>query len=428
MSDFTPLREAIDSLAGQSLAPDFDSLRRRSARRGRRRVVVVAASAATVVAASVLAVTGLGDDRGETQPAVPVVPRPDTGPNGWIAVQRDGSIVLVRPGGDLRPLDASGSQGRTAVCPAWSPDGSRLMFGRYAGTPEVPSGPAELVVVAIGADGRAGTPTAIPLNGYPAPSLDNPQPRPCGTWAPDGRWIAFAGLGEVWLVDSQSGTTRRLPNLWPSDIAWRPGTDELAIAGDVGSDPEGRTLRSQVTVHSVSTGESRQLGSVEAAQISWSPDGSSLAYAGGEDDKGELWLADADGANARLLDADMGDANHGIGPQWSPRGDRIAYQRLIHGSGERHSVVVVDVGDGARTFIEAPTVDGTQRWYPRSVRWSPDGTTLLYSAWYHLDTNFLEQGDGVIAVSADGPHTATLITEGKDLNAGPGQTWGRLPR
>lgn len=62
MSELTSLREAVDSLAGGSLPPDFDSLRRRATRRRRTRVVLVAAAAATVVG-STLAVTGLLDDR-----------------------------------------------------------------------------------------------------------------------------------------------------------------------------------------------------------------------------------------------------------------------------------------------------------------------------------------------------------------------------
>ena len=81
----------------------------------------------------------------------------------------------------------------------------------------------------------------------------------------------------------------------------------------------------------MSTGELGQLGSVEAAHFTWSPDGSTLAYEGGEDGPGELRLVDADGANDRLLVADRGEVNHGIGPVWSPIGDRIAYQRVICG-------------------------------------------------------------------------------------------------
>ena len=48
--------------------------------------------------------------------------------------------------------------------------------------------------------------------------------------------------------------------------------------------------------------------------------------------------------------------------------------------GEQHEVVLVNVADGTETVIEPPKADG-RAWYPFTVSWSPDGTTLLYAAW-----------------------------------------------
>ena len=50
MSEFTTLREAVDTLAGRSLSPDFGDLKRRAARRGRRRVAVAVAGAVAFIA------------------------------------------------------------------------------------------------------------------------------------------------------------------------------------------------------------------------------------------------------------------------------------------------------------------------------------------------------------------------------------------
>lgn len=50
MSEFTPLREAVDTLASRTPTPDFGELTRRATRRGRRRVVMVAAATAAVIA------------------------------------------------------------------------------------------------------------------------------------------------------------------------------------------------------------------------------------------------------------------------------------------------------------------------------------------------------------------------------------------
>ena len=366
---------------------------------------------------------------GAPQPAAPAVPNiPTLGPttNGWVAVAVDadqdrGDIYLVRPGEDARRLEVAGSDAADEACPAWSPDGTRLLFGRFTGSADTTSGHAELVIVPVGPDGAVGAPTTIGLDGFGA--LDSLEPHPCGTWAPDGRWVALRGPGEVWVVDTQTGAIRRLPDLRPIDLEWRPGTDELAIAGDMGTNRAADWLSTPVSVYSVSTDKLHQLGSVVAGNLTWSPDGSTLAYEGGDDSRAGLWLVDADGANERLLVADLGKAIHGIGPVWSPTGDRIAYQRLDGTSAEGHEVVLVNVPDGTETVIEPPKIDG---WYPYSVAWSPDGTTLLYTAWTGV-------GDGVIAVPADTPSDVTVLTDldpvlgYKEHRWVPIQMWGRQP-
>lgn len=372
-------------------------------------------------------------------PVAPVVPdttAPGPVTNGWVALDSresgGGDIYLVRPGEDPRRLEVAGSDTTHVACPTWSPDGTRLLFGRLTGSNDNFSDP-ELVIVPVGPDGAAGTPTVIALDGFGA--LPGFSPFPCGVWAPDGRWVALRGPGDVWVVDTQTGAIRRLPELRPLDLEWRPGTDELAIAGDMGMTRAADWLSTPVSVYSVSTGELRQLGSVEAGNLTWSPDGSTLAYMGGEDQDG-LWLVDADGANERLLVADPGGWNHGVGPVWSPTGDRIAYQRICCGSSEGHEVVLVNVADGTQTVIAPPQTDGpygtTVRWYPWTVTWSPDGTTLLYTAW--SDRSGSIEQNGVIAVPADTPSDLTVLADTDTDTFSPEhhqwvliQNWGRQP-
>ena len=59
-------------------------------------------------------------------------------------------------------------------------------------------------------------------------------------------------------------------------------------------------------------------GAVQATEARWSPDGKRIAYISG----GQLWIADADGTNARQLSTINGGAG---GVVWSPTGDRIAF-------------------------------------------------------------------------------------------------------
>ena len=385
----------------------------------------LAVSTVVAVLAVVVALARPADD--QTTVAVPVTRAPEatevphtTVPappvtNGWVALDADRSdgsdIFLVRPGEDARRIEVAGSDADDEACPAWSPDGTRLSFGRLTGSEGTTRSVAELVFVPIDRDGAAGAPKVMPLDGFHV--LDGFAPYPCAIWASDGGWVAFAGGGEVWVVDTHFGSVRRLSDLRPSDLEWRPGTDQLAIAGDMGPNRAAPTVSTPVVVYSASTGELRQLGSVEAAHLTWSPDGSTLAYQGGEDDESTLWLVDAGGVDERVLVADPGEANHGIGPVWSPTGDRIVYQRLI-GGGERHEVVLVNVADGAEVVISPPETDGPDgpvRWYPYDVTWSPDGTMLLYSAWSQADPGESTLPNGLVAVPADTPTEVTVLAD-----------------
>ena len=63
--------------------------------------------------------------------------------------------------------------------------------------------------------------------------------------------------------------------------------------------------------------------STAASEARWSPDGSRVAYT----TAGQLWIADASGANARQLTTLSGGAS---GPVWAPTGDRIAFVSSVY--------------------------------------------------------------------------------------------------
>ena len=63
--------------------------------------------------------------------------------------------------------------------------------------------------------------------------------------------------------------------------------------------------------------------SVSATEARWSPDGSHIAYIASD----QLWIADANGANAKQLTHLNGGAT---GPVWSPGGDRLAFTSAVY--------------------------------------------------------------------------------------------------
>ncbi len=117
-----------------------------------------------------------------------------------------------------------------------------------------------------------------------------------------------------------------------------------------------------------------------------SPDGTHIAYILLPDSQtpfpnGELWLMDADGANAHYL-ADA-DAGHGYAPAWSPDGTELAFvvrENPLDPAVEQSAsallsnVVRFRVQDGALTHIS--TFEDA---IVETPAWSPEGSALFFN-------------------------------------------------
>lgn len=415
--------------------------RRPPARHRHRRVfrAGLGLTAAACVAIFAVVVTRDGNPRDDVRSSQGMLP--PIGPNGWVAFAQakdassDIDVYLVREGTTPRRVAGSDTDTSDQVCPAFSPDGERLLFGQATGTfRDGHEDDAELVITEVGADGSTSGTTTLPLEGLSVP--------PCAIWSPDGRWVTFGAGSEVWLVDTVTEELRRLPGYAATDLDWRPGTDELAIAAN------------GIHIYSVTTGEVLSLGVEGAEGLAWSPDGSTIAVARvsrvgsgeAEHDETSLWLVDADGTNERQLTAAY-RTFHGVGPVWSPDGKLIAYQRLLHPQhNEAHEVVLVAADDndpgtplGTEVVIPAPVTPGADPedgWLPWSVTWSPDGSMLLYNAWTYacsadVARSSCPEVQGLVAVPVDTTKAPIVLAEGISVKDGepwlPIQTWGREP-
>jgi dipeptidyl aminopeptidase/acylaminoacyl peptidase len=188
-----------------------------------------------------------------------------------------------------------------------------------------------------------------------------------------------------------------------------------------------------------------------AAEARWSPDGRRVAYVAA----GQLWVADADGANRRQLTTLTGGAT---GPVWAPTSDRVAFVSAVYPEcsddpcnaarekAKSESKVKARVADrlmyrhwnawdeGTRSHLFVVGVDGAD---PRDLTrgavydvppgpfggsegyaWSPDGRELAYSAKdqgraeaWTTDVNLY------VVPTAGGPSTAiTAANKGADQN------------
>lgn len=378
--------------------------------------------------------------------------------NGWVAFasyqeEWDGEqdIFLVGEGRAARRIIGSDSDRLDQMCPAFSPDGARLAYGQAEGTTGVGHTEGTLVISDLDPAGNASVALEIETGATSAP--------PCPIWSPDGRRIAVGVHGElegihiqgktgadgdVWIVDLDGGQTTVLSGLylatdlmgpWFSDMEWSPDGTELAISND------------RVTIYSTLTGELRTVeffgepeGLSGAGGLTWSPDGTRIAF----QYEGVILVAGVDDGAINVL-ADGVNTSHGIGPVWSPAGDRIVYQRLCHSylstyspaqpCREEHDVVLATPDGGSEVVLpplRLPGAEETDIWWPFRVTWSPDGQQLLYLAWGPPPGDELETS-ALIAVPIDPNLPPVMLHEDQWISVyAEGfqlgfQTWARQP-
>jgi hypothetical protein len=150
-------------------------------------------------------------------------------------------------------------------------------------------------------------------------------------WSPDGGRIAYAGSG-ISVFDTGTQTTSQpVADPTATDPEWSPDGSQIAYISSAGGG-------SDVWVANADGSNARRLtnlGDVETdgRALSWSPDGSKIAFAAGGDPSapqnpttGDVWVVGADGSNAHEIVANA------FQPTWSPAGNRLAILALRSGN------------------------------------------------------------------------------------------------
>jgi TolB protein len=225
-----------------------------------------------------------------------------TGQRGIAATR----IAYLR-GASIRIVDSDGADEITVptdengISPAWSPDGSMLVYGTYGAVG------SRLVLIDL-STGRSRTLLAAPRNSqYITP-----------VFTPDGKSVVYSRSGEngsdLFIVGVDGGTPRRL----------------TAGQGTENTNPTP------------------------------SPDGRSFAFVSGRLGRPELYIVDADGTGVRVLtDYDFNENNYRSDPDWSPDGRLVAYQELLSG---RYQIETIRAGGGTPKPLTSEGVNEQPSW------------------------------------------------------------------
>lgn len=146
--------------------------------------------------------------------------------------------------------------------------------------------------------------------------------------------------------------------------AWRPDGREIMVTSY-------RNGRPELWVYRLADRSFRKLLAVGSLTMggSWSPDGTRIAFTASPDGgPTDVWLADADGGNARRLTRDPSDD---LSPTWSPDGKRIAFVSNRAGSPQLY-VMNADGSDPRRLTFQGS--------YNQTPQWSPRGDLIAFTA------------------------------------------------
>ncbi len=269
---------------------------------------------------------------------------------GQVGISRT-RIAFVRIEGEARDIwliDADGerlerftSDRSINISPAWSPDGTRIIFTTYvAGSPQLAekavggavrmistleglntageySPDGSLIALTLSPDGDADI-YLLSMQGAASRRLTRTRGIDTApSWSPTGRQIAFvsdrSGSPQIYVTDTNGGGLHRLTfsGSYNASPSWSPTGDRIAF---VSRD----TYWLNLYVMGTSGDKLRPVvyGRGECENPSWAPDGRHLVYSALRGDQRRLYIVDVETGRERPLTLDLGDC---YGPAWSPK-------------------------------------------------------------------------------------------------------------
>jgi DNA-binding winged helix-turn-helix (wHTH) protein/Tol biopolymer transport system component len=278
------------------------------------------------------------------------------------SVHRDGTMLHELAHVEGRPKS-----------PAWSADGASIRFTVDSGDWDQLSKPfagqftgpfGGQSIWEMFANGSGLRPVVMPNAGPPRQTA--------GNWTADGRYFLFSGCEEyecnLWGMRDTWNWYRRSQH-GPFPLTSGPDSLHVAVPAQTGTRVFAFSFRSQRELQKMDTktlhGTTVGIGTY-SEQASVSPDGDMVVYVNRPD--GSLWSSHADGSGRlRLTNAPL----RGADPRWSPKGEQI----LFTGSrpGQLRQIYLLSSDGGALR----PVVP--KDWEAASADWLPDGYRIIVS-------------------------------------------------
>jgi dipeptidyl aminopeptidase/acylaminoacyl peptidase len=314
------------------------------------------------------------------------------------------------------------------------------------------------------ADRRIGHIWRVNIDGSGTVQMTNAQrgessPR----WAPDGAQFAFVATrdsdaAQIFLISDAGGEARQLTHhaTGVGNITWTPAGDALYFTADEPKTKEERDrdrLKDDVYAYdenykqrhlwrvTLADGAEHRVtdGDFSVLDYALSPDGKKVVYHRapdpllGDAERGEVWIADADGRNAvQLTHNAVGES----GAQVSPDGARVLF---LAGANARFDTYYND-----NLFI-VPAAGGEAKpllpdlpYEVEDARWSGDGKTIVFQAnlGVHSELFQVDVATGKLQQLTDGAHAVRAWAydpaSGRsivsfDEPANPGDLWSLAP-
>lgn len=247
----------------------------------------------------------------------------------------------------------------------------------------------------------------FPLGGEPRPLTPFTDGRVLWpTMSGDGVTVAFERNLEIWLLDMASGRTapvaiqrRGVPAAEETErLQLTSGFEELALS------PDGKKLALVVRGEVFAVGAKEGGDAVRVtttpgpeAHLAWAPDSRRLAFTSFGEDGWRLRLHDFSEGKGRFLTAfGEGDA---VAPVFSPDGSHLAYLR------EGRELRVMELGTGQDRLLAEGDFPRMPLAGTGGVAWSPDSRFLAYlTTGEHLYTNAW-----VVAAAGGDPQPASAL-------------------